>query len=537
MKKKWFAAIAAVTVAAATLFMLAGCDNTSDSESGGKNSDGNTSNGNQNTEKERQDGYLIIKGSTVIKCDTAAEGLITVPQGVTAIGDDAFNGCSKINIVYFNDGVKKIGARAFRACSSLTSIELPESLTSIGSNAFEYCTIATINFRGTLLQVAALDFESKGVNMAYVSVTCNYGKSNAGKCYFKVSDALILATGEKGYVIIPDGVTSIVKKDFYQCTGLLGLVVPTSVTYIESGAFNNATNLTEVDYAGTIADWVERGFTEFSTFYERGLLIIDGKRANEITAITKNDLSGVSSIINLKYWSNLKSVSIPNSVTSIDSSAFEGCTNLTSIELPNSVTSIGSYAFSGCSGLTSIDIPNSVTSIGSSAFAGCTGLTSIDIPNSVTEIGSNVFSGCTNLSVIEIGESISQDKDQWSSIFSYSCTSLSVVKIKDGTTSIGKYAFYNCPVTSIEIPSSVTSIGSCAFSYSNVTSITMCSATPPTFQVYNNYDSSYKSYYDMGPFYRVTATIYVPSGSKDAYVAELEQGDIWNYYDITVEEY
>ena len=62
--------------------------------------------------------------------------------------------------------------------------------------------------------------------------------------------------------------------------------------------------------------------------------------------------------------------------------------------IPNSVTSIGSYAFSGCSGLTSIDIPSSVTSIGNSVFSRCTGLTSVTIPNSVTSIGQYAFVYC-----------------------------------------------------------------------------------------------------------------------------------------------
>ena len=83
----------------------------------------------------------------------------------------------------------------------------------------------------------------------------------------------------------------------------------------------------------------------------------------------------------------LKSLTIPNSVTSIGSSSFSGCSGLTSLTIPNSVTSIGNYAFSGCSGLTSLTIPNSVTSIGESAFYGCSGLTSLTIPNSVTSIG------------------------------------------------------------------------------------------------------------------------------------------------------
>ena len=71
-----------------------------------------------------------------------------------------------------------------------------------------------------------------------------------------------------------------------------------------------------------------------------------------------------------------------------------------SITIPNSVTSIGDYAFEYCDGLTSITIPNSVTSIGSSAFEYCDGLTSITIPNSVTSIGNSAFEGCSDLNLL-----------------------------------------------------------------------------------------------------------------------------------------
>jgi hypothetical protein len=70
-------------------------------------------------------------------------------------------------------------------------------------------------------------------------------------------------------------------------------------------------------------------------------------------------------------------VTIPNSVTSIGSSVFYGCSSLTSVTIPNSVTSIGNNAFRGCSGLTSVTIGNGVTSIGKSAFRDCSGLTDI----------------------------------------------------------------------------------------------------------------------------------------------------------------
>jgi hypothetical protein len=77
-------------------------------------------------------------------------------------------------------------------------------------------------------------------------------------------------------------------------------------------------------------------------------------------------------------------MNIPNSVTSIEGSAFSGCTGLTSVTIPNSVTSIGGSAFYGCTSLTSITIPNSVTSIEGSAFYGCTGLNTLTMPDRFT---------------------------------------------------------------------------------------------------------------------------------------------------------
>ena len=95
---------------------------------------------------------------------------------------------------------------------------------------------------------------------------------------------------------------------------------------------------------------------------------------------------------------SLTSVTIPNSVTSIENGAFYGCGGLTSVTIPNSVTSIGESAFSVCNGLTSVAIGNSVTSIGNRAFYSCNSLSSINISDSVTSIGDDAFCG-THLDV------------------------------------------------------------------------------------------------------------------------------------------
>ena len=108
---------------------------------------------------------------------------------------------------------------------------------------------------------------------------------------------------------------------------------------------------------------------------------------------------------------------IPDSVTSIGSSAFSGCTSLTSVIIPDSVTIIGSSAFSGCISLTSVIIPDSVTSISNSAFSGCTTLTNVVIPDSITIIDQKAF---------------------------YNCISLTNVVIPVSVTSIGSDAFLEC---------------------------------------------------------------------------------------------
>ena len=232
-------------------------------------------------------------------------------------------------------------------------------------------------------------------------------------------------------------VTSIGNYAFYNCPGLTSITIPNSVTRIGSFAFHNCSGLTSVI--------VESGNTKYDS---------------------RNNCNAIIETASNTLVVGCKNTIIPNSVTSIGSSAFYGCTGLTSITIPNSVTSIGSSAFYGCSGLTTVTIPNSVTSIGRGAFSDCSGLTSVTIGNSVTSIGGGAFESCSALTSItlysnEIVSTSYNSQNNFKNIFG---EQVKDCIIGDGVTSIGNYFFYNCSgLTSITIPNSVTRIGNYAF--------------------------------------------------------------------------
>jgi hypothetical protein len=289
--------------------------------------------GNEATVTYRDTQFNSYTGTVVIPSSVYYNGK---NYSVTIIGDAAFYNCSGLTSVTIGNGVTSIGDQAFYKCSGLTSVTIPNSVTRIGEAAFGYCSSLT-------------------------SVTIGNSVTSIGNRAFYYCSGLTSIT-------IPNSVTSIGNRAFYYCSGLTSITIPNSVTSIGYGAFYCCSSLTSIK--------VETGNTKYDSRDNCNALI---------ETSTNTLIAGCQNTI------------IPNSVTSIGSSAFSYCSGLTSITIPNSVTSIGDWAFSDCSGLTSVTIPGSVTSIGYYAFSRCSGLTSVTIPNSVTSIGHQAFSYCSSL--------------------------------------------------------------------------------------------------------------------------------------------
>lgn len=190
----------------------------------------------------------------------------------------------------------------------------------------------------------------------------------------------------------------------------------------------------------------------------------------------------------------MKSVSIPNSVTTIEEGVFEHC-GLLSVDIPNSVTSIGSQAFRGCDSLRTVNIPNSVTSIGASAFCDCKNLKTITIPNSVTSIGLFAFLHAAI-------ETLYYDCTEDPQVIN---TTLKNLYIGDNLTNVCDY-FKRNQLQKIVLGKKVSQIEEGAFESSEIEEFTITGEEPPycSANIFGTQDLS-------------NATLFVPEGKAEYY--------------------
>lgn len=300
---------------------------------------------------------------------------VSIPSTVSSIGGSAFAYCSAIESITLPEGIIAINDQCFLGCTKLATVSLPSTLTAIETSAFHFCT--------------------------------------------SLSD-----------ITIPQGVTKIGYQAFLGCTDLTSIAIPNTVERIETGAFDGC-GLSYV-YIPASVSWI--GVSAFSSCPNLEEITVNydnGNYCSQNGVLFSEDMSslycypagksgsyyipdGVTSIMHSAFNGavGLSSVSIPDSVTNIEPFAFGSCTGLEEIKLPDSVNNLNGSAFSGCTGLTRVKLSSILTMIGYEAFRDCTNLADISIPVSITKVGADAFRNCTSLKDVYYGGT----KGQWDAI-------------------------------------------------------------------------------------------------------------------------
>lgn len=314
---------------------------------------------------------------------------VTINEGVTSIGNWAFNEGSSITSVTIPESVINIETWAFGSCSALTEIKLPKKLASIGDYAFCSCTSLT-------------------------SIEIPEGVTSIGEGTFHKCTSLTS-------VKLPEKLTSIGDNAFENCSSLTNINIPEKVTNIGAGAFSGCENLVSMNLPENITK------IEANTFYDCTSLT-SVKISDKVVQIGKYAFSGCKSLTEIK---------LPEGITNIGNSAFYNCESLVKINLPNSIINIGESAFRYCKSLTNIELPEKMVSIGVATFFECNALTQVKLPEGITNIGSYAFKNCTAIKEITIPYGVTNIGGQ----AFYGCTNLTTIKIPREVTNIGEDAF------------------------------------------------------------------------------------------------
>ena len=301
--------------------------------------------------------------------------------------------------------------------------------------------------------------------------------THAGDYTFTVDDGKVTITGYQvnprgEHLVIPDAidglpVSSIGRLAFFNEAYLLSVVIPDSVTAIESAAFQGCESLESV----VIGDGCQLiGGSAFSDCVAlsnitvgSGVTRVDGGAFFGCAALAKIELpERVTSLGHRVFQdcSSLVSVVIPEGVNAITESMFENCGNLEKATLPSSIGYVFEYAFWNCAKLKTAILPEGVTHVESFAFEGCRNSVDFVLPDSITHIGRSAFRSCGGLNSLNIPEGV-----KWIEEEAFARTDISRLFVHDKVVGIGDGAFWGCEnLTDAIIGNGVEFIGHSAFS-------------------------------------------------------------------------
>lgn len=451
-------------------------------------------------------GVLFSKNiADLIQCPGGKVGSYSVPANVTNVGISAFYGCSGLTNIVIPDSVVGIGAKAFSGCNNLIDISVPDAVTEIRMNTFSNCTSlasATIGSSVTNIEAHAfincLSLKNISIPIKAIggidltgctgTVNCVFYTNNADSVTVVFIDSpnsypdnwrvaipdhvngrpvVEIGTGETVFprpglsdLLLPESVTHINSRAFSRCTALTNLVIPTNVTYIGADAFNNCAALARI----AIPDGVRN--IEYATFSGCTNLIV-AMIGNGVSNIEYNAFAECSHLERIYFRGdapNLHSAGVFNGADNVTVSRWSGAVGWPEVPGPwggrstslwsqphefgytynlpatNAVT-ISAYTGPG----DWVEIPSSISGrvvkgIGLGAFSESLMVTRVEIPDTVEDIAANAFRGCGNLAEIEIPAGVASIGCE---AFS-GCRNMVEARILNGVTNIGDRAFEGC---------------------------------------------------------------------------------------------
>ncbi len=388
---------------------------------------------------------------------------VTIPSSVTVIGNEAFNYCINLKEVHLTSGLQKIESNAFKNCISLSSITFPDTLTTLGESVFMCCSdLKQVHIPASVKNWWGGTFYMSGVE----SVTFEEGLTHIGYGSFAVTNLK--------EVILPDSIEYIETNAFNGCDSLEKVVLNQGLQRIDSGAFGYCSALKEISIPATVTEITDRVFENCENL-ERVIFCGDAPNSfldpyslsiGAYYICHYEDASGFTS----PYWNHYKTAVISDdhkTVTKPEITFFEDYEYLEQdgtisiikyhgsskkVIIPSKidgkpVTSIGYAAFTMNPTLEILHIPSSVETIGDYAFAYCDLLRDVTLSEGLRVIGKEAFVLCNEIKSITLPETLKE---------------------------FGDGAFTNCRgLTQITIPGSLEKWGSGAFSFTFIASVTL----------------------------------------------------------------
>lgn len=422
------------------------------------------------------------------------EGIVRIPESVTymnrtrkvtSISASAFSRCANIRAVTIPSGVTTIKANSFESCFALKAIDIPDNVIEIRYGAFLNCHyLAEIRIGAGLKRIGDDAFKSCGLKKVIVkdiSAYCSIECGNNFSSPFYVGEGRAKLYGDDETEItnleIPENVSSIGNLVFAKCP-IQSVNIGNKVESIGAYAFFCCQNLASVK--------IGNGVTTIGNEAFGG--------CHNLTSVKTG--TGITTIGNYAFSSceKVKEFSIGFGVKTIGEGAFYGCA-IETITIPDNVQEIGSSAFGSCVHLQSVTLGNGIAVISGSLFSACISLKAINIPENITAIGGSAFQGCRNLVSVTI-------------------------PAYGNLAKIGQSAFVRTGITSITIPYKVTEIGRNALNVSSLSEIKSYLDDPIT--ISSNVFSD-DTYYN--------ASLIVPKGTLEKY----KGANVWEYF-VWVEE-